>query len=58
MGRRKLDENSIRKLQKIGGDSLGVTIPIEIVRKLKLRGKQKVIVTERRGKIIITDWEK
>lgn len=55
MARRNIDEENIRKLTKVGQASLAVTIPIEIVRKLKLRERQKVVVTEKNGKIIIED---
>lgn len=57
MARRNIDEENIRKLTKVGQASLAVTIPIEIVRKLKLRERQKVVVTEKNGKIIIEDWK-
>jgi len=58
MARRKLEDNNIRKLTKVGGSSLAVTIPIEIVRKLGWRERQKVVVEERGGVIRIKDWEK
>ena len=60
MGRRKLEENNIRKLIRLGeeGASLGLTLPIEIVRKLGWRERQKVVVEERDGEIIIRDWKK
>ena len=40
MARRKEKEKNIRKLTRLGGTSLGVTIPIEMVRKLKWRERQ------------------
>lgn len=59
MARRKLDEQNIRKLTRMGGGrSLGLTIPIAIVRKLKLRERQKLVVEERGGVITIRDWTK
>lgn len=58
MSRRKLADNNIRKLTRVGQTSLAVTIPIEIVRKLKLRERQKVVVEERGGVIRIKDWQK
>ncbi len=58
MGRRKLSDKNIRKLSKIGGKSIGVTIPIEMVRKLGWRSKQKVVVEERGKTIVIKDWKK
>jgi len=49
---------NIRKLTKVGGLSLSVTLPIEIVRKLKWREKQRVVVKLSGEKVIITDWVK
>ena len=40
------------------GGSLGLTIPIEIVKELKLKERQKVKVKVERKKIIISDWKK
>ena len=56
MARRKLEEENIRKLTKVGQESLAVTIPKAIVTKLGLRDRQKVVVTEENGKITIQDW--
>ena len=57
MARRKLSERNIRKLTRTGrGRSLGLTLPIEIVRKLKWRERQKVVVKLRGKKITIQDW--
>jgi len=59
MSRRSLIEQDIRKLTRMGGGrSLGLTIPISIVRKLKLRERQKVVVKARGKKIVIEDWTK
>ncbi len=56
MGRRKASEENIRKLTRVGQGSLAVTIPVEIVNKLGLRERQKVVVTEENGIITIVDW--
>ena len=57
--RRKLEERNIRKITKMaGGSSYGITLPIEMVRKLGWREKQKVVVKQRGKKLIIQDWEK
>jgi antitoxin component of MazEF toxin-antitoxin module len=56
--RRKLGDKNIRKLSRIGDKSIGLTLPIEMVRKLKWREKQKVVVKLRGKKITIEDWEK
>lgn len=58
MARRADNEANVRKLTRVGQASLAVTLPIEIVRKLKLRERQKVVVTEEKGRIIIEDWKK
>ena len=59
MSRKKLEKRHIRKLGKTGrGASVVVTLPIEIVRQLKWRAGQKVVV-EKYGKgILIVDWPK
>ena len=56
MARRKLSEKNIRKITKVGGHSLGITIPIDYIRKLKWRERQKVVVRRVGKKIIIIDW--
>ena len=58
MPRRELTEKNIRKLTRMGrqGKSLGLTLPIEIVKNLNWRERQKVIVKQVGKKIIIKDW--
>ena len=58
MARQKLENKSIRKLGKSGSKSIVVTLPIEIIRELGWRSKQKVVVKKRGEKIIIEDWKK
>jgi antitoxin component of MazEF toxin-antitoxin module len=54
--RRKLKDKNIRKIYG-HGNSLGVTLPREVLDELKWRRGQKVVV-EKRGKgILIVDWE-
>lgn len=57
MANKKSTEKQIRKLTKIGQQSIAVTIPIEIVRELKWRAKQKVVVRKSGSKLIIEDWK-
>ena len=57
MARRKLTDKSTRKIIKTG-PSYAVTIPIEIVKNLKWREKQKVVVKQRGSKVTIEDWKK
>ena len=59
MARRKLEDRNIRKLTRTGrAASISVTLPIELVRELNWRDKQKVVVTKRGKKLIIEDWKK
>jgi len=56
---RTLKEKNIRKLTKMGGGrSMGLTLPIEMVKKLKWKERQKVVVKLFGKKIIIEDWKK
>ena len=58
-GRRDIDERNIRKITKTGrGASFSVTLPIEFIRELKWRERQKVVVKKYGKKLIIEDWEK
>jgi hypothetical protein len=59
MARRKLSERNIRKLTRTGGGkSISVTLPIELVRELKWKDRQKVVVTKRGSALTIKDWKK
>lgn len=58
MTRRKLENKNIRKLSRIGNKSIGLTLPIDFIRELKWREKQKVVVKKRGNKLIIEDWKK
>jgi len=55
--RRKLKDKNIRKITKVGGTSLSVTIPVEFIKELKWREKQKVVLKKRGKKITIEDWK-
>lgn len=58
MPRRKIENRNIRKLTRVGNASIGLTLPVEILRELKWREKQKIVVKKRGKGIIITDWQK
>jgi hypothetical protein len=49
---------NIRKLTRLGKRSIGLTLPIELVRELKWRERQKVIVKRVRGGLMVKDWKK
>ena len=55
--RRKLSEKHIRKVYKKGA-SYALTLPIEIIRELKIREGQKLVVRKRGKGILIEDWKK
>ncbi|MDP2684980.1 MAG: hypothetical protein Q8P20_08165 [bacterium] len=60
MSTRKLGERNIRKLKRTGkgnSGSFSITLPIELIRELKWKEKQK-LVFKKRGKGILTeDWK-
>jgi antitoxin component of MazEF toxin-antitoxin module len=56
MAEKKTGDNRVRKLTKQGGASVGLTLPIDVVRELGWREKQKVVVTRVRGGLMIRDW--
>ena len=58
MGVRKTGEQNIRKLTKLGKKSLAVTLPVDIVKGLKWKEKQKLVVKRVRGGVVIKDWKK
>ena len=58
MSRRKIEDHHIRSLTKqAGGSSYAVTLPIEMVRELGWRSKQKLQVKRYGEGILIKDWE-
>jgi len=59
MARRSLAKRNIRSLTKTsGGKSYSVIIPIEYIKKLGWRSRQKLVVSLYRDRIIIKDWKK
>jgi antitoxin component of MazEF toxin-antitoxin module len=59
MARRPLKERNIRKLTRTGGGkSISLTLPIEYIRELKWKDRQKVTVRKSGKKLIIEDWKK
>lgn len=46
------------KVTRVGGHSLAIVIPKEIVDEMKIRERQKMNVYKSGKKIIIEDWEK
>ena len=58
MPTQKLVNKNIRKLIKLAGKSIVVSLPIEYVTMLKWKPGQKVVVTEKGRHLIIKDWRK
>ncbi|MDP2650132.1 MAG: hypothetical protein Q8P16_01050 [bacterium] len=59
MARRQLENRNIRKLTRTGkGASISLTLPIEFVRALKWRDRQKVVVEKKGKTLVVRDWEK
>ena len=48
----------VRKLGKAGKYSYSVTLPMEVVRELGWKMRQKVVVSRKGKAISITDWVK
>jgi len=57
MTTRKLTDKNIRKIIK-NGNSLAITLPVEMIRDLGWREKQKLKVSRVKGVILIKDWRK
>lgn len=57
MPTRKLVNRHIRKLTKQGKWSLSVTLPKDLVSKLKWKEKQKVVVELKGKSFIVKDWK-
>lgn len=56
MARRSLEQRNIRKLYRDSTGTMRVTLPIELVRELKWKDRQKVVVKKSGKKLIIEDW--
>ena len=54
----KMAKQQIRKIVKNGRNSYYINLPIEIVRELKFRERQKLVIKKRGEKIIVEDWKR
>ena len=60
MGRTVIENRNIRKLSRVGrGNTYSLTLPIEMIRKLKWQKTQKIEVEldEKKNRLIIKDWK-
>ena len=51
-----MENKNIRKLTRIAKRSIAVTLPIELVRELKWKEKQRVVVKRMKGGLVIRDY--
>lgn len=51
-------DKSIRKILQLSPYSYGISLPVDDLRDLGWKEKQKVTVTRQDNKLIIEDWEK
>lgn len=58
MPRLKSSHKNIRKLIRLAGKSIVVSLPIDYVTELKWRHGQKVVVAKKGRHLIIKDWKK
>jgi antitoxin component of MazEF toxin-antitoxin module len=59
MARQSMKNRHIRKLGKTGNSespSYYVTLPIDVIRSLKWKDGQRLVVKKSRNKIVIEDW--
>lgn len=57
MGHQYTSSQPIRKLNKTAKVSYSVVLPKDIVRNLKWREGQKLVVTQDEDRVIIEDWK-
>ncbi len=58
MPRQKIMDRNIRKIIKSGNGSYILTIPMEMVKELGWRERQKVVFSKKGREIRIKDWKK
>ena len=58
MKKQNLSKTKTHKLTRSGNNSYYVTLPIEFVRQLEWRERQKLNITLKGNKLIIEDWKK
>jgi hypothetical protein len=54
----KKAEENVRKLQKQGNGTMTVALPADLVRELKWKDKQKLVVRKNGVTLVIADWKK
>ena len=57
MANRKASQRNIRKITKLGKKSLAITLPVEMMKRLKWKQRQRLVVKVKGTKLIISDWK-
>ena len=57
MSKRSVSNTRTHKLTVVGGKSYALTLPVEFVRHLEWRERQKLDITLDGNKLIIKDWK-
>lgn len=58
MANRKGNQKNTRSLTKNGHGTFGITLPIDLIRLLGWKPKQKLTVSQKGKKLIVKDWKK
>ena len=58
MANRSFDERNVRTLSRSASGSYYITVPIEYIKSLKWRERQKLMVELTKDGIQIVDWKK
>lgn len=58
MANRSADERNVRSLMRNKGGTYLLSLPVEFVKQMKWREKQKLTLTIKGKSIIIQDWKK
>jgi len=60
MGRNKVGEENVRKLQRTGaaGSSYMLTVPKRLIQELGWRERERVIVERVGNTLVVRDWKK
>jgi hypothetical protein len=57
MEKEKCVRGTVRKLQKQANGSTTVALPVELVRAVAWRDKQKVVVQRRGNTLVVKEWK-
>jgi hypothetical protein len=58
MANRSINERNVRSLMRNKGGTYLLSLPIEFVKNLKWKEKQKLTITVKGKSIVVSDWKK